>query len=94
MTLTYPNPAVHPVRTKTLRISGYCYLNPVFRSVGPHHPTLALPVRAQHLYRAFTLAGLHRDPFDRLLAAQAEIEALVLVTRDRTLQGYPIETVW
>ena len=32
--------------------------------------TTALPVTAQHLYRAFALEGLHRDPFDRLLAAQ------------------------
>ena len=53
-----------------------------------------VPVSAQHLYQAFELEGLHNDPFDRLLVAQAKMERLTLVTRDQTIQKYGIETLW
>jgi PIN domain nuclease of toxin-antitoxin system len=36
----------------------------------------------------------HRDPFDRLLAAQALVEQMPLVTRDRVFRKYGVETVW
>ncbi|TMF68402.1 MAG: type II toxin-antitoxin system VapC family toxin [Chloroflexi bacterium] len=36
----------------------------------------------------------HRDPFDRLLIAQAIVEDLVLVTADAQLRRYPIRIVW
>ena len=55
---------------------------------------IALPVSAAHLYRAFALDGLHKDPFDRLLIAQAQAEGLALVTRDRSVERYPVETIW
>ncbi len=55
---------------------------------------IPLPVSAQHLYQAFELDGLHKDPFDRLLIAQAKLERLTLVTRDQTIQKYDIETLW
>jgi PIN domain nuclease of toxin-antitoxin system len=55
---------------------------------------IALPVSAAHLYRAFALEGLHKDPFDRLLIAQAQAEGLALVTRDRSVERYPVETIW
>lgn len=40
------------------------------------------------------LPELHGDPFDRLLAAQALHHKLRLVTGDRALQRYPVETIW
>lgn len=55
---------------------------------------IALPVSATHLYRAFALEGLHKDPFDRLLIAQAQAEGLTLVTRDRAVERYSVEIVW
>ncbi len=36
----------------------------------------------------------HRDPFDRLLVAQAQSDELMLVTADSDLADYGIETVW
>ena len=51
-------------------------------------------VSARHLYLAFELDGLHKDPFDRLLIAQAKMERLTFVTRDRTIRKYDIETLW
>lgn len=36
----------------------------------------------------------HRDPFDRMLAAQAELEDLTLLTRDPAFASFPCETLW
>jgi PIN domain nuclease of toxin-antitoxin system len=52
-----------------------------------------LPVTMQHGVEAATLPPLHRDPFDRMLVAQAKVEGMVLVTSDRRLSGYPIATL-
>jgi PIN domain nuclease of toxin-antitoxin system len=47
-----------------------------------------LPIQAEHLHCVATLPWLHRDPFDRLLVAQAIIEDAHLLTADRVLKGY------
>lgn len=47
-----------------------------------------LPITAQHAAAVEALPPIHRDPFDRLLAAQALIEPLRLVTHDATLASY------
>jgi PIN domain nuclease of toxin-antitoxin system len=43
---------------------------------------MLLPVTAAHAWRAGTLTHVHRDPFDRMLAAQSELESMTLLTRD------------
>jgi PIN domain nuclease of toxin-antitoxin system len=48
-----------------------------------------MPVRAAHSVAVSKLPGLHRDPFDRMLVAQALLEPLVLVTNDEFLAKYP-----
>jgi PIN domain nuclease of toxin-antitoxin system len=53
-----------------------------------------LPVTARHAARGGNLPLHHRDPFDRLLVAQADTEALSLVASDSDLQRYGIEVVW
>ena len=52
---------------------------------------VALPVEIAHAEHVRRLPPLHRDPFDRLLVAQAHVEALTLVTADRELAAYGIE---
>lgn len=47
-----------------------------------------LPVSARHGARVAALPHLHKDPFDRLLVAQALCEPLILLTHDDTLKGY------
>jgi PIN domain nuclease of toxin-antitoxin system len=49
-----------------------------------------LPVTADHAVAAGRLPLVHRDPFDRLLVAQALTEGLTLVTRDKALRGYDV----
>jgi len=48
-----------------------------------------LPILPQHCQAVAELPRLHRDPFDRMLVAQAIVEPLHLVTRDTALRGYP-----
>jgi PIN domain nuclease of toxin-antitoxin system len=48
-----------------------------------------LPISAEHTLAVGELPDHHRDPFDRILAAQAQVEGLHLVTHDRTLSAYP-----
>ena len=48
----------------------------------------SLDIRIEHALAAGALPDLHRDPFDRLLVAQALAEGLVIVTRDPRLAEY------
>jgi PIN domain nuclease of toxin-antitoxin system len=53
-----------------------------------------LPVAHAHGTRAGSYRVEHRDPFDRMLAAQGEIEQLMLVTRDPAFGGFDVATLW
>lgn len=53
-----------------------------------------LPVTHRHGLRAGSYPSNHRDPFDRMLAAQAELESLTLVTRDAAFQDFPVRVLW
>ncbi|WP_183097212.1 type II toxin-antitoxin system VapC family toxin [Mesorhizobium sp. YM1C-6-2] len=53
-----------------------------------------LPLSARHAIRAGSYGPEHRDPFDRMLAAQAVVEGLILVSKDRWLSGMGAEVVW
>ncbi|MGB1196816.1 MAG: type II toxin-antitoxin system VapC family toxin [Synechococcus sp.] len=48
-----------------------------------------LPVQAHHVLAVGQLPPLHRDPFDRLLLAQAQADGLLLITADQQLAQYP-----
>ena len=50
-----------------------------------------LAVTVAHAERAPSLPPHHRDPFDRMLVAQAQLETLVLLTADRSLAPYDVE---
>ena len=48
-----------------------------------------LPIQAHHALAVAALPPLHRDPFDRLLLAQASADGLLLITADQQLAAYP-----
>jgi len=50
----------------------------------------SLPITAGHGVRAARLPALHRDPFDRILVAQAQIEGMTVVTRDKWIPQYDV----
>jgi PIN domain nuclease of toxin-antitoxin system len=49
-----------------------------------------LPITSEHAIVAGRLPAIHRDPFDRMLVAQAQCEDLTLVTRDANVQKYQV----
>jgi PIN domain nuclease of toxin-antitoxin system len=53
-----------------------------------------LPISIAHGLRAGGYSQPHRDPFDRMLAAQAELEGLVLITADTQLSNFPCKILW
>jgi len=55
---------------------------------------IAIPVTVEHALAAGTLKGDHSDPFDRMLAAQARLEDMKLVTGDRALAALVPSAVW
>ncbi|MGH8117271.1 MAG: type II toxin-antitoxin system VapC family toxin [Rhodanobacteraceae bacterium] len=53
-----------------------------------------LPITRAHALRAGSYTHPHADPFDRMLAAQSEIEGLVLVSKDCALRQFDVEVLW
>lgn len=47
-----------------------------------------LPITGEHAVKVAELPLLHKDPFDRMLVAQAAIEPMILLTNDEALRGY------
>ena len=53
-----------------------------------------LPISLKHTARVAVLPRHHRDPFDRMLVAQALCESLTLASRDRELAKYGVTLLW
>jgi len=53
-----------------------------------------LAVTIGHGQRAGLLAGEHKDPFDRILIAQAQAENLLLVSNEKLYDGYGVQRLW
>lgn len=55
---------------------------------------ILLPIKVEHLLRLDDLPWFHRDPFDRLLIAQALEEGVPFLTADAAIARYAVETTW
>lgn len=64
-----------------------------FRSVLEDQPFEMLDITAEHAFALKDLPMHHRDPFDRMLVAQAMVEGLTLVTHDIHLKNYPVKII-
>jgi PIN domain nuclease of toxin-antitoxin system len=53
-----------------------------------------LPVYEYHVYYLTALPHHHKDPFDRMLIAQANAEQIPLISADGTLGQYPVTLIW
>jgi PIN domain nuclease of toxin-antitoxin system len=53
-----------------------------------------LPISLSHAVRAGALRGEHRDPFDRMLISQAQVENLPIISNDRIFDVYHVERIW
>jgi len=47
-----------------------------------------------HITAYETLEFVHRDPFDRILVAQAIVEKMTIITKDENIQNYRVKTNW
>ncbi len=54
----------------------------------------SLAIQCEHAVRVARLPLLHRDPFDRMLVAQAQLERVALLTADPAIARYEVEVVW
>jgi PIN domain nuclease of toxin-antitoxin system len=55
---------------------------------------VALDITILHAQRAGRLPGDHRDPFDRMLIAQAQLEDLPIVSNETVFDGYGVNRLW
>jgi PIN domain nuclease of toxin-antitoxin system len=53
-----------------------------------------LPIELRHVLALDVLPDHHKDPFDRLLIAQAKAEGLTLITNDPVITKYPVTVAW
>ncbi len=54
----------------------------------------SLPIHNAHAWLAGELPPLHKDPFDRMLVAQAQVEKLPIISTDVRIADYDVEVVW
>lgn len=64
-----------------------------FRAVLEAQDFMHLPVTLEHAHKVADLPMIHRDPFDRMLVAQAHCESLTIVTRDAHISEYGVRTL-
>ncbi len=55
---------------------------------------LLMSVNASHVYALGNLPSVHKDPFDRMIMAQARVESLCLISHDTILKKYPVDIMW
>ena len=53
-----------------------------------------MPIHLRHALGVHSLPDHHRDPFDRLLIAQAVAENVAILTADPVMTKYPVQTIW
>ena len=56
--------------------------------------TKVLPIWASHVGAITALPDIHRDPFDRILIAQSNVEGYPLVTSDEKIAAYQVRVIW
>jgi PIN domain nuclease of toxin-antitoxin system len=58
------------------------------------HRFMALPIEMSHALQVHVLPPIHRDPFDRLLVAQSQLEAIPLLSADPDIARYDVGIIW
>jgi PIN domain nuclease of toxin-antitoxin system len=82
------------IKTSVGKLRFAADIGPFFKTEMARNAFLSLPIAHEHAARVATLPLHHRDPFDRLLVAQCEIERLAIVSRDPSFDAYGIKRLW
>jgi PIN domain nuclease of toxin-antitoxin system len=72
---------------------GKLAIPPDFQEVLAREPFHMLPITVEHAHAISELPVHHRDPFDRMLIAQAKVERFTIVTRDAFFERYPVPVI-
>lgn len=67
---------------------------PDFSVVVEENGFINLPITSDHMVRSVLLDGEHKDPFDRILAAQSILEGMALISIDRKMPSLGVLTRW
>ena len=54
----------------------------------------SLEIKINHIFRLKKLPQIHKDPFDRILICQANVEDLIIITNDPLIKKYKAKTLW
>jgi PIN domain nuclease of toxin-antitoxin system len=76
------------------KLPGAAPIAGVLAALLPDHGFQELPISLAHAERAGLLAIEHKDPFDRLLIAQAQIENASLVSNEALFDGFGVDRIW
>lgn len=82
------------IKTATGKLTLSADLDQVIKGVQRQNPLRILPVELAHTLEIRSLPPIHKDPFDRMLVAQAIAENAVLLTDDPLIRQYPLRTDW
>ena len=55
---------------------------------------VALPISIEHALRAGALDSAHKDPFDRMLIAQAQVEGVSVISKDMAFDNFAVRRLW
>ncbi|MGD8291533.1 MAG: type II toxin-antitoxin system VapC family toxin [Desulfobacterales bacterium] len=66
---------------------------PDFREVLENQPFEFLTITVEHAHAVSSLPSIHRDPFDRMLIAQAKTEGFTILTRDKLFREYKVALI-
>jgi PIN domain nuclease of toxin-antitoxin system len=58
------------------------------------HRSSALPIELSHALEVYRLPAIHKDPFDRLLILQSQLEDIPLLPTDSEINRYRVEVIW
>jgi PIN domain nuclease of toxin-antitoxin system len=76
------------------KLPGAIEIAPIVNSCITSQGFRSLPITVAHAQRAGLLSGQHRDPFDRMLIAQALSEQMSIATNEELFDSFNVERVW
>ena len=82
------------IKTATGKLALSADIDRVIRDIQNRNPLRLLPIELSHALAVRSLPQVHRDPFDRMLVAQAIVEGAVLLTADPLIRQYPVRADW
>ena len=59
-----------------------------------HYFFQVIPMEMEHVLQIWNLPNHHKDPFDRVLIAQSQVESLPIITKDEKISLYDVEVIW